>query len=267
MRSQAPPPVPDPASLPMTVATSSARVNASVPPGNVYMPFPDVPTLPSPGVSPIQTARPPEPSAAPADPQPPRYYDDIFNRQPRQSNGANPAVAATFVLPPVAIALQPPFHVVQPVPVRATPPPPYSGNAPPQPQQQMPQKVLPTQRPAAAMGHPHSSAAAAAAGGDLHNIGVDELKRENALLTDRLRRFFCSELELAPTPAPGSSAAAEGMASGIDITVLPSNVLVARIRRLEAALRLECLAREDAELRCEAHRQAAIRLAQLQRPS
>ncbi len=75
------------------------------------------------------------------------------------------------------------------------------------------------------------------------------------MLSDRLRRFLSSE-----------TAVDEATGGGGDLTAVlanaPREALISRIRRLEAALRIECLAREEAEAKAEVHRRTAIKLLQ-----
>jgi hypothetical protein len=124
----------------------------------------------------------------------------------------------------------------------------------PQQQQQLPQQPQPqyqyhdaTQDMVPSHSQPSSSSAMPFSGRDLdqHARLVSELRRENALLHERLAKFLSQDM---------SSRAAE------DLEDLPTGVLAARVRQLELALQLECIAREETELKCEAQRSVISKL-------
>ena len=79
-----------------------------------------------------------------------------------------------------------------------------------------------------------------------HQLSIAaELARENALLQKRVASFMTESSRDEPS----------GMASW------PPQLLVARIRRLEAALQLEALERDELETKCEAQNRALAKLA------
>jgi hypothetical protein len=81
---------------------------------------------------------------------------------------------------------------------------------------------------------------------------VTELLRENAVLQRRIAAFMSVTEEGACDSLEGSA--------GIQLELLPPAILASRVRRLEAALQLEALERDDLELKVEAQRRVIAAL-------
>lgn len=89
---------------------------------------------------------------------------------------------------------------------------------------------------------------------------IDELRRENSLLQERLATFLSVTSNERLSREAEVSDRGRVANSEVDLETLPVSVLVARIRQLEAALQLECYERERMALDFEAQRRVVTRL-------